>query len=75
MMHIDVVVEIDSGQIVEILGDSQEATVFYWWKVSWNQYIGWIADRTGSGIQILIFKIETDGLFTQQTAANRGVSR
>jgi hypothetical protein len=52
---IDVIVRIDCGQKVELLGDSQDADSLTWWKVSWNGYSGWMADHTGSGKVILIF--------------------
>ena len=51
----DIIVEIDCGQKVEILGENQIADGLTWWNVSWNGYTGWMADRTGSGNVILIF--------------------
>lgn len=51
----DVIVKIDCGQKVELLGENQEADSLTWWRVSWNGYVGWMADHTGSGKVILIF--------------------
>lgn len=51
----DIIAEIDSGEIVEILGESQNADGLLWWKVSWKGHIGWIAEHTGTGRAILMF--------------------
>ena len=51
----DVIYKINCGQEVEILGEKKNADGLTWWKVSWNGYIGWLADHTGTGRTILIF--------------------
>ncbi len=51
----DVIVEIPAGSQVEILEGSQSADGLRWWLVSWNDYQGWVAERTGSGKTILVF--------------------
>ena len=51
----DVIYKIDCGQSVELLGDRQDADGLTWWKVSWNDYTGWIADHTSSGRLVLTF--------------------
>ena len=52
---IDVLVIIDCGQRVKLLGENQIADDITWWRISWNGYTGWMADHTGSGKLILIF--------------------
>jgi hypothetical protein len=47
--------EIPCGETVDLLGPSQKADGLTWWNVSWNGYIGWIADHTKTGKIILIF--------------------
>jgi hypothetical protein len=51
----DLVISVGSGQTVEVLGESQIVDGLRWWRVSWNGYIGWVADHTTSGRVILIF--------------------
>lgn len=51
----DSLYEVPCGEIVELLGPSQKVDGLTWWKISWNGYIGWIADHTGSGKVILDF--------------------
>jgi len=51
----DIIYKIDCGQQVQLLGDSQVADGLTWWHVTWQGYTGWMADHTGSGLQILIF--------------------
>lgn len=52
----DLIAGINCGQLVELLGETQIVDGLTWWKVSWNGYIGWVADHTGSGLKILIFE-------------------
>ena len=51
----DVIVKVDCGQEVEILGENQNADDLTWWKVSWNGFTGWMADHSSRGNMILIF--------------------
>jgi hypothetical protein len=53
---VDSLYEIPCGELVEILGPTQKVDGLTWWKVSWNDYSGWIADHTGSGKIILVFQ-------------------
>ena len=52
----DVVAEIPSGYTVEILDGPEKADDLLWWYVKWNGYKGWIAEQTGRGRKILVFK-------------------
>ena len=52
---VDIIYKVDCGQQLLLLGDSQHADGLRWWKVSWNGYVGWMADHTGSGRTILVF--------------------
>lgn len=52
---VDSLYEVPCGEIVELLGPTQNADGLTWWKVSWNGYTGWIADHTSSGKIILDF--------------------
>ena len=49
----DVLVKIPSGELVEIIGDSDQKDGLTWWNITWNGYVGWIADHTASGREIL----------------------
>ena len=51
----DVVVRIPQGELVEIIGGPEEKDGLTWWNITWNGYIGWIADHTGSGREIMDF--------------------
>jgi len=53
---IDVVVKIPGGALLEILDGPSSADNLEWWRVSWNGYEGWIAEKTGSGRMILFFE-------------------
>jgi hypothetical protein len=53
---VDIIYKIDCGERLELLGDSQIADGLTWWRVSWHGYVGWMADHTGSGRTILIFR-------------------
>ena len=52
----DVVAEIPAGYTVEILDGPEKADDLLWWYVKWNGYKGWIAEQTGRGRKILVFK-------------------
>lgn len=51
----DVIVEIPSGEILNLLGGPQFVEGLNWWYVEWNGYKGWMAERTMSGKTILVF--------------------
>lgn len=51
----DILVEIPSGENVILLDGPQIVDDLSWWQVSWNGYLGWVAERTASGKIILIF--------------------
>lgn len=51
----DVIVKIPSGATVKLLEGPQKTDGLDWWYVEWNEYKGWIAERTGSGRTIMIF--------------------
>jgi hypothetical protein len=53
----DVLVKIPSGELVEIIGGSEDKDSLTWWKITWNGYIGWIADHTASGRVIMDFDL------------------
>lgn len=52
----DVLVRVPCGELVELLGRTQQADSLTWWNVTWGGYTGWMADHTGSGRTILIFE-------------------
>lgn len=41
------------GETVTVLNESQMADDVRWWRVSWNGYVGWMAEETRSGAIIL----------------------
>ncbi len=51
----DSLYEVPCGEIVELLGDTENVDGLTWWHIEWNGYKGWIADHTASGKIILIF--------------------
>jgi len=53
---VDVVTKIPAGAYLEILEGPRPADNLQWWRVSWNGYEGWIAEKTGSGRIILEFE-------------------
>lgn len=51
----DVIVEIPEGERVRIISGPSKADGLNWWRVEWNGYEGWMAEKTASGKKILIF--------------------
>ncbi len=51
----DVIVKIPSGAEVKIIDGPYDVDGLDWWRVSWEGYVGYVAEYTGAGRQILIF--------------------
>jgi Tol biopolymer transport system component len=51
----DVIAKIPSGALIEIIGGPKQKDGLAWWNITWNGYTGWIADHTGSGLEIINF--------------------
>jgi hypothetical protein len=51
----DVIVEISQGERVIVISGPTNEDGLNWWRVEWNGYTGWMAEKTASGKQILIF--------------------
>jgi len=53
--NVDVIVKVQSGERIEIIGGPEEKDGLIWWNVTWKGYKGWIADHTASGRKITNF--------------------
>lgn len=52
----DVIIAVQCGQNVELMGPTRNVDGLRWWAVGWNGYYGWMADHTSSGKLILVFR-------------------
>ncbi len=51
----DVVAKMPCGALITIVDGPQDVDGLKWWQVEWNGYTGWIAEKTNSGVPIIIF--------------------